>query len=79
MQQERGVQGKTLCNHQPQFYAVGRSENLGGRGGHCVLKWGFTRTFSGNQDVTVKLKSELIYEDPKSICLTQTIPSMCEP
>ena len=32
MQQERGVQGKTLCNHQPQFYAVGRSENLGGNG-----------------------------------------------
>ena len=32
MQQERGVQGKTLCNHQPQFYAVGRSENLGENG-----------------------------------------------
>ena len=30
-------------------------------GGHCVLKWGFMRTFHGNQDVTVKLKSELIF------------------
>ena len=28
MQQERGVQGKTLCNHQPKLYAVGRSTNL---------------------------------------------------
>ena len=34
-------------------------EGLGG--GHCVLKWGFTRTFPRNQDVTVKLKSELIF------------------
>ena len=23
-------------------------------GGHCVLKWGFNRTFSGNQDATLK-------------------------
>ena len=39
--------------------AVGRSENTkrGGGGGHCVLKWGLTRTFPRNQDVTVKLKS----------------------
>ena len=29
MQQERGVQGKTLCNHQPKLYTVGRSTNLG--------------------------------------------------
>ena len=30
--------------------------NFGGQG-HCVMKWGFTRTFPGNQDVTVKLKA----------------------
>ena len=24
--------------------------------GHCVLKWGFTRTFPGNQDAIAKLK-----------------------
>ena len=23
-------------------------------GGHCLLKWGFTRTFPGNQDATLK-------------------------
>ena len=23
-------------------------------GGHCVLKWGFTRTFPRNQDTTLK-------------------------
>ena len=28
----------------------------------CVLKYGFTRTFSRNQDVTVKLKPELIFK-----------------
>jgi hypothetical protein len=33
----------------------------GGRGGHCVLKYGFTRTFPRNQEVTVKLRSELIF------------------
>ena len=36
-----------------RFRAVGRSENLG-EGGHCVLQWGFTRTFPGNQDATLK-------------------------
>ena len=30
---------------------VRRSENLEG---HCVLKWGFTQTFPGNQDATLK-------------------------
>ena len=35
-------------------------ERVGGWG-HCVLKQGFTRTFPRNQDVTVKLKSELIF------------------
>ena len=25
-----------------------------GAGAHCVLKWGFTRTFPGNQDATLK-------------------------
>ena len=35
--------------------AVGRSENKeGGGGGQCVLKWGFMRTFPGNQDGTLK-------------------------
>ena len=34
------------------FSAAGRSENL--EGGHCVLKWGFMWTFSGNQDATLK-------------------------
>ena len=29
--------------------------------GHCVLKQGFTRTYPRNQDLTVKLKSELIF------------------
>ena len=29
--------------------------------GHCVLKSDFTRTFPGNQDVSVKLKSEVIF------------------
>ena len=24
------------------------------RGEHCLLKWGFTRTFPGNQDATLK-------------------------
>ena len=33
----------------------------GGPGGHCVLKWGFMWTFPGNQDATLKLKSELIF------------------
>ena len=28
--------------------------------GHCVLKWGYTQTFPGNKDATVKSKSELI-------------------
>ena len=30
-------------------------------GGHCVLKQGFTRSFPRIQDVTVKLKYELIF------------------
>ena len=30
-------------------------------GGHCVLKWGFTQTFPGNQDATLKLTSEIIF------------------
>ena len=38
---------------------VGRFENLGG--GHCVMKWGFTRTFSGHQDATLKYMSELTF------------------
>ena len=29
--------------------------------GHNVLKWGLKSTFPRNQDVTVKLKSELIF------------------
>ena len=29
--------------------------------GHCVLKFGFKRTFLRNLDRTVKLKSELIF------------------
>ena len=37
-----------------------RAGGIGGRG-HCVLKKGFTPTFPMNQDVTVKLKSELIF------------------
>ena len=32
-----------------------------GEGGHCVLKFGFKRTFLRNLDRTVKLKSELIF------------------
>ena len=28
---------------------------------NCVLKYGFMQTFSRNQDVTVRLKSELIF------------------
>jgi hypothetical protein len=28
--------------------------NLGVCWGHCVLKWGFTRTFPENQDATLK-------------------------
>ena len=41
---------------------VGSTELPAFRGvGHCVLKKGFTRTFPRNQDVTVKLKSELIF------------------
>ena len=31
-----------------------------GTGGHCVLKYGFTQIFPRNQEVTVKLKSDLI-------------------
>ena len=27
-------------------------------GGNCVLKWGFMRTFPGNQDATLKKMSE---------------------
>ena len=27
----------------------------------CVYRWGFTQKFLGNQDVTVRLKSELIF------------------
>ena len=37
--------------------AVGISENP--RGGDRVLKWGFTRTFHGNQDATLEKMSEL--------------------
>ena len=29
--------------------------------GRYVLKWGFTQTFPGNQDATLKLTSELIF------------------
>ena len=29
--------------------------------GHCVLKWGFTWTFPGNQDATKKKMSELTF------------------
>ena len=32
-----------------------------GEGGHCMLKWGFTRTFHGNQDAALKNMSELIF------------------
>ena len=42
------------------FSAAGRSENL--EGGHCVLKWGFMRTFSGNQDATLKCMSKLTFQ-----------------
>ena len=60
-----------------------------GRGGALCVEICFIQTFPRNQDVTVKLKSELIFikfqyffnvlADPKSICFTQTIPSMFEP
>ena len=63
-------------------------EGLKMGGGVLCFEWGFMRTFPRNQDVTVKLKSELIFikfwyffnvlADPKPICFTQTIPSMCE-
>ena len=37
----------------------------GGRGfkggGHCVKEWDFVRTFLGNQEVPVRLKSDLIF------------------
>ena len=33
-------------------------------GGHCVLKWGFMRTFPGNQDGTLKYKILLVFEIP---------------
>ena len=60
-----------------------------GWGGHCVLKQCFALIHPRNQDVTVKLKSELIFikfqyffyvlANPKPICFTQTIPSMYDP
>ena len=66
---------------------TGVLERIGG--GHCVFKWGFTRIFPWNQDITVKFKSELIFinflyvfnviGNTEPICFTQTIPSMCEP
>ena len=34
--------------------SVGTKGAGGGGGGHLVLKWGFTPTFSGNQDATLK-------------------------
>ena len=43
---------------------AGQEERLKSGGGgtvNCVLKWGFMQTFPRNQDVTVKLKSELVF------------------
>ena len=68
-----------------RFRAVERSKNWEEGGiALCV-----DRTFLKKQDLTVKLKSELIcikfqyfsnvLANPKPISLTQTIPSMCEP
>ena len=39
---------------------TGVLERIGGGGGG-VFKWGFTRIFPWNQDITVKFKSELIF------------------
>ena len=38
-----------------------RGVSEGGGGGHCFLKWGFMRIFSGNQDATLKCMSELTF------------------
>ena len=49
-------------NHFGQFQSsLWHFHKLATRGklwwlGHCVLKWGFTRTFPGNQDATLKLE-----------------------
>ena len=51
--------------------------------GHCVLNCGFTVTFPGNQDATVKLKSEFIFIKFSSVLISLLIPqmntSMCKP
>ena len=77
-----------ISNTQPELIMFYLNLNLKDAEGGCVLKQSFMRTFPRNQDVTVKLKSELIFikfqyffnvlADPKPICSTQTIPSMCE-
>ena len=44
-------------------------------GGHCVLKWGFMRRYPRNQDVTVKLKCELIFLQCPCLSLLLDLPS----
>ena len=55
---------RDICCHQasyqtPMYVLQGRRNDKNPRG-RCVLKWGFMRTFPGNQDATLKLMSELI-------------------
>ena len=79
--------GTNILGKPYKSYTGPRGAGRGG-GGLCV-EIGFTQTFPRNQDVSVKLKFELIFikfkyffnvlADPKSIYFTQTIPSMCEP
>ena len=56
--QTRGL-GFKLIMHERTItvctYYTGLAEQGGwGGGGHCVLKWGFTWTFHGSQDATLK-------------------------
>ena len=60
--QEEVEEGRSPTKTFRATAAEGPQEGLKiGVGGHCVFKKGFMRTFLRNQDVTMKLKSELIF------------------
>ena len=52
---------KTVCPFLAQVKFIMLNPIWTESQGHCVLKYGFTQTFPTNQDVTLKLRSELIF------------------
>jgi hypothetical protein len=46
---------RNRINFHSIYHVAGMAEGLDIlRGGHCVLKWGFTWKFPGNRDATLK-------------------------